>query len=285
MGELTVTIMDVGWGDSIIVDAVDDAGSRRFGLIDCNDYSRQTTAKHFAKWYFELAGVGWQDDRPNFEWVILTHGHSDHARGLKEMLRTFGTRHFWYPKSVGNMSHATLLNFASRSSSVENHQAIDRSKLLASPEVDFPCTMEVLWPKFDDIDASNENNNSIVLALTLGTVTIVLTGDAEAPNWPEILPRLPATTRILQAPHHGALNGVFDGAGATPWVDALDPAQVEVVMSSHVVPHGHPHPDVIDALDSAGFVAYRTDRHHAITISTDGTALDVGYSHVSGQKP
>jgi hypothetical protein len=44
MAELSVTLIDVGWGDSILVDSSDDAGNRAFGLVDCNDYERQRTA-------------------------------------------------------------------------------------------------------------------------------------------------------------------------------------------------------------------------------------------------
>src|SRR5580700_1802269 len=40
-------------------------------------------------------------------------------------------------------------------------------------------SMQVLWPIPGNV-LSNENDNSVVLALTLGNVSFVLTGDAEA---------------------------------------------------------------------------------------------------------
>ena len=67
MAELAVTIIDVGWGDSIMVESRDDAGDRRFGLIDCNDYERQRTALPFVKRYFERIGRDWQGTAHNFE--------------------------------------------------------------------------------------------------------------------------------------------------------------------------------------------------------------------------
>lgn len=285
MAELSVTLIDVGWGDCILVDSVNDNGHHSFGLVDCNDYERQRTGLAFLKRYFERAGIAWKDEKPNFEWVLLTHGHADHARGLKEVMSTFGTRHFWYPKSVASTTYGVLLDFANRSSNVGHHQAVDETRFLGLPEVDFHADLRVLWPNDDQIDTRNENNNSVVLALTLGQTTIVLTGDAEAENWPHIVPRLPPRPTYIQVPHHGARNGVFDQAGQTPWLDRLSRHQTRLMMSSHVVPHGHPHPDVVNRLADRQFVAYRTDRNYHITLTSDGEKVTVGYTHVSGRLP
>ncbi|MCI0425128.1 MAG: MBL fold metallo-hydrolase [Actinobacteria bacterium] len=285
MGQLSVTLIDVGWGDCVLIDGFDDSGRRRFGLIDCNDYERQRTALAFVKRYFERLGIDWKAQQHNFEWVLLTHGHADHARGLKEMIRTFGTRHFWYPKSVASTTYGVLLDFANRSDRVLNHQAIDETKILGAPEVDFPAELRVLWPNFNEIDTSNENNNSVVLALTLGGTSLVLTGDAEAENWPVIIERLPPSPTYVQVPHHGGRNGIFDPADQTPLLDRISPRRTRLVMSSHVVPHGHPHPDVVAELAGRGFVSYRTDLNYHVTLTSDGSRVRVGYTHVSGRLP
>jgi competence protein ComEC len=285
MPELSVIMVDVGWGDSILVESRDDFGDRRFGLIDCNDYDRQRTALPFVKRYFERVSIPWKDIKHNFEWVLLTHGHADHARGLKEMLKTFGTRHFWYPKSVASTTYGVLLDFAQNSDRVEHHQAVDETKILSQPEVTFHAGIRILWPNFNQIEASNENNNSVVLALSLGQVSIVLTGDAEAEVWPQIVSRLPPNLNYLQVPHHGGRNGVFDPANSTPWLDHVRPSRTRLIMSSHVVPHGHPHPDVVAELTQRHFVNYRTDLNSHLILTTKGDRVSVGYSHASGRLP
>lgn len=285
MAELAVTLIDVGWGDCILIDAVDSQGARRFGLIDCNDYERQRTGLAFVKRYLERLGIDWKNVDHNFEWVLLTHGHADHARGLKEMLKTFGTKHFWYPKSVASTTFGVLLDFANRSGKVQHHQAIDESKILGAPEVDFPADLQVLWPNWNQIDTQNENNNSVVLALTLGSASIVLTGDAEAENWAGIVDRLPPNPTYVQVPHHGGRNGIFDPADNTPLLDHIRARKTRMVMSSHVVPHGHPHPDVVAELANRNFVAYRTDRNYHVTLRTTGDRVHVSYTHDSGRLP
>jgi len=276
MSELTVTLIDVGWGDSILIESVDANHVSRFALVDCNDYETERSSHVFVKRLFQRRDIDFENTLRNFDWVLLTHGHADHARGMKRMLETYGTRQFWYPKSVPSTSYGTLIRFANRSSRIEHHQAIDATKVLPAFGA---VSLQVLWPEYDVIDGDNENNNSVVLALTLGGVTFVLTGDAEASNWPAINPRIPATTRVFQSPHHGAQNGMFDEQGAASWLGSL-PAGTVVAISCHLKPHGHPHPDVIHELEARGVEHFRTDRQYHLVFRTDGAGVTREFTHL-----
>ena len=142
--------------------------------------------------------------------------------------------------------------------------------------------LRVLWPDYDVIDPDNENNNSVVLSLTLGTVSFVFTGDAEADIWGPISQRLPDGLAVFQVPHHGGRNGVFSGAGTTPWVDRIADMQPSptLALSCHIRPHGHPHPDVVGEMASRNLTVYRTDEHYHVSFSTNGSDVDVTYSHL-----
>lgn len=279
MSKLAVTIIDVGWGDSILVESVDDQGFSRFGLIDCNDYEKERSSLIFVKRYFDRMSIDHENTKHNFEWVLLTHGHADHARGLKRILQTFGTKNFWYPKSVQSTTYGTLLNYANRSNNVLHHQSIDNTKILNDPnKVNFgDVTLEVLWPNHNQVDQTNENNNSVVLSLTLGNVSFVLSGDAEADVWSNIIHRIPATTKVFHHPHHGARNGLFTSGGGTPWLDKLA-QDVHILLSSHIRPHGHPHADVVSHLDNGNFSYLRTDLHFHIRVETEGSNVKLVFS-------
>ena len=272
MSSLSVTLIDVGWGDSILL-TWEDGGDFRFGLIDSNDTTYLQSSYVFLKRSFEKLGVD-TEDKPVFDFVMLSHAHADHGQGLKNVMRQFGTKHFWYPKSTEAGSLANLIRYANRSTNVRHHQSIDDTKVLPALG---GATLEVLWPRRGRID-EHENNNSIVLAVTYGDATILLTGDAEGEVWEQVASDIPDTTRVFKVPHHGSVNGTFLD-GRTPWLEEC-PGEARLAISSHVRPFSHPHDRVVDEFDDRGFTCYRTDEHYHVTFTAEGGDVVVKYSHV-----
>ncbi len=209
-----------------------------------------------------------------FEFIVLTHAHADHGQGLKALFRAFGTKIFWYPKSLNWSSLIDLIRYSNRSNKVKHHQAIDSTKILPTfGDVE----MEILWPPYNQIDANNENNNSIVLLLRLDKVAIILTGDAEKEVWNNISNKLPKDTKLFKVPHHGSVNGTFDNNN-TPWFSKC-PKEAILAISSHVRPFKHPDQKVIALFDNAKRAYYRTDEHYHIIVRTDGKTVDMTYTH------
>ena len=137
-----------------------------------------------------------------------------------------------------------LIHFVNNSPQVHAVDIVDSSKVL--PQFG-DAQMAVMWPPHNTV-AANENDNSVVLALTLGQVTFVLTGDSEVSGvWSTLSSSLLSTTRFFKVPHHGAVNGTFDGYGNTPWLSAL-PSGAHVAISCHKEPHQHPNATVVNAL-------------------------------------
>jgi beta-lactamase superfamily II metal-dependent hydrolase len=272
MAELNITLIDVGWGDSILIESKDGA-NRSFGLVDSNDTTYLQSSYIFIRRFLEKAGVD-VSNKPVFDFVMLSHAHSDHGQGLRRIMSEYGTQRFWYPKSTETASLSSLIRYARRSSNVHHHQAIDDTKILPGLG---NAAMTVHWPPYNHIEP-DENNNSIVLELALNNVSCMLTGDAEAIVWNQIATQIPNSTRVFKVPHHGSVNGTFDGA-ETPWYTAC-PGNTVLGISSHVRPFSHPHQQVVNLFNSGTHDYYRTDEHYHVTFSTDGTNVDVKYSHV-----
>lgn len=281
MSLLRVTLIDVGWGDSLLLESVDSHKAWHYALIDSNDTSTLRSSHIYLKRFFERLNYSLPTHAPLFEWVLLTHAHADHGQGLKRILQDYGTRQFWYPKSSSSAAFFTdLLRYAQRvprptqSPRVLHHQSVDTTKVLP----DFgDASMQILWPT-RDLFPPNENNNSVVLALTLDNVSFLLTGDAEAEVWTQIAHQIPPNTRFFKVPHHGSDDAMFD-AGSTPWLDQVAGGSL-LAISSHIRPFSHPSPTVIAELDRRPARYYRTDEHYHITFETDGQQVSVKYSHI-----
>ncbi|MHC4214860.1 MAG: ComEC/Rec2 family competence protein [Planctomycetota bacterium] len=269
MINLRITLIDVGWGDSILIESEDGNGKLHYGLVDSNDSQNLRSSYIFLKRHFEKANKNLSTDKPIFDFVLLSHAHSDHIQGLKPVIREFGTQHLWYSKTEPDKSlmFGNLISFAKRSSNVEKHQAIDTGREL--PNLG-DVELSILWPDEDVIDANNENNNSLVLLLRLGEVSILLTGDSEKEVWSEICHLIPDDVRFFKVPHHGSVNGSFDNDDPA-WLDDCPPGAV-LGISSHVRPHEHPDSEVITLFEDNGREFYRTDQHYHVTFETNGQA-------------
>jgi beta-lactamase superfamily II metal-dependent hydrolase len=284
MSYLAVTLIDVGWGDSILLEASQDGSPRpRFALIDSNDNADRDywPAHNFLRKHFGLRENEFAITKPFFDFVMLTHDHSDHGSGLKRIMKDYGTQQFWYPriKVEESVVVAHLQGYANHPSVRINHQAIDSNIDLGKFG---DADMDVLWPFPDQID-SNPNNNSIVLALTLHGRTILLTGDAEGKVWQSIGANIPQNTVAFKVPHHGSKNGtIFNNS--FPWVEKLDllPGSVHLGISCHpTFPNrfNFHNPEVIARFEQKPYEYCRTDMHYHITYMLDENGLRVKYSH------
>lgn len=275
MERLSVTMIDVGWGDSILVEAWDSQDRCHYGLIDSNDTTYMRSSLIFLKRHFEKNNVKVDPQKPLFDFVLLTHSHTDHGQGLKAIMKAYGTRRFWYPKSSQWGSQAYLIKYANQSKKVVQHEAVDTSR---NPYFIGGVKVSFLWPAYGYIDKKNENNNSVVLALTLGGVSMMLTGDAEEVAWQNMANQIPANTKFFKVPHHGSINGTFDQHGNETW-PAIFSWQPTLGISSHVKPFKHPDQQVINLFSQKNWPCYRTDESYHLAFTTDGTDLKVKYSH------
>ncbi|MFH1755098.1 MAG: hypothetical protein ABIA59_05290 [Candidatus Latescibacterota bacterium] len=125
---------------------------------------------------------------------------------------------------------------------------------------------------------TNANSTSVVLELFFDNIRFLLTGDCYAKHWKEIIPKTTKSKiKMIQAPRHGAKNGMFSGKNS-PWLDFVGKS-TKIALSSHIHPHKHPHKDVIAKLENDSRTHFRTDQHYHLTFEIENGKLGTKWSH------
>ena len=114
------------------------------------------------------------------------------------------------------------------------------------------------------------NEDSIVLEIRFGEVSILLPGDIGREAEQRLTPTLAtAPLTIVKAPHHGSAT-----SSTQPFVDALHPAAV-IFSAGRGNRFGHPAPPVVARYRAANAVIFRTDEDGAIVLDTDGRSVEM----------
>jgi competence protein ComEC len=246
-GELRVHFIDVGQGDSILIDLGEtevliDGGEKSPGVVD------------YLKKYV---------DGP-LEVMVATHPHSDHIGGLIAVLGTFQIQQIWYNGENGDSATYNEFINAVQSEGAEVHIGRRGDRIVTGS-----LTFVVLNPK---TLAGTVNNNSIVLELSYGTVDFLFTGDAEKEAEGAMLAAsdIPVPdVEILKVGHHGSRT-----ASSPAFLAATSP-EVAIYMAGIGNRYGHPHQETLAALAQIGAKVYGTDVNGTIDVSTDGNTFTV----------
>ena len=132
-------------------------------------------------------------------------------------------------------------------------------------------TVDVLGPPEPYLENEGRNENSIVLKLTYGETSFLLSGDAEddqeAYLGERYGERLQST--VLKAGHHGSAS-----SSSEAFLDAVQPEAV-VVSSAYDSQYEHPNDEVLQRLSDRSIPTYWTATHGDIVLVSDGSAVSV----------
>jgi competence protein ComEC len=251
-GRLHVTVLDVGQGDAILVEAPSGATM----LIDGGPDPELTLRRLGANLPFFARRI---------DLLVLSHPHQDHVAGLVDVLDRFrigAVLHAGIP--FENPTYDRLIADAAEDV-IDTALARAGQRFLLDPAV----SVEILYPS--DADASaplpegDINNGSVVMALRHGGFTALLTGDAEAPIEGVLIGRGLPIVDLLKVGHHGSNSSTTPGL-----LDAVRPG-VAVISSGEGNEYGHPAPETLATLASRpGLAIFRTDLDGDVEIDTDG---------------
>jgi competence protein ComEC len=188
--------------------------------------------------------------------VFLTHPQQDHLGGLPGLFERFDVEHV-YESGAANTTEAYA---------AYQERAPGRVTLVAGESLSFDgVRIDVLWPPAG-YASSSLNNHSLVLRLTYGETTILLTGDIEGSPQRELLATTDVATDVLKVPHHGS-------ATSDPGFLASAAGEIAIISAGEGNPFGHPRDEVLEAL--AGVPVLRTDLHGRVTVRSDGERVRV----------
>jgi competence protein ComEC len=261
--ELEITAIDVGQGDSIFLALpagklmlIDGGGIASFG-------KRARTNLNIGE--DVVSPYLWSRSIRQMDVVALSHAHSDHIGGLFAILESFHVTELWTGVTPECPEWDALLRKA-----IERHVKI--VPLEQGRRFDYGgAQFEVLAPTPGYVPASTpRNNDSLVLRLTFGQRSAILSGDMERQIESElVMSKLIRRTDVLKVGHHGSKTSTSE-----PFLEAVHPA-FAMISAGFENLYGHPHADVLERLKQANIEVLRTDQMGAITIRTDGKHLEV----------
>ncbi|PIZ00132.1 hypothetical protein COY62_04275 [bacterium (Candidatus Howlettbacteria) CG_4_10_14_0_8_um_filter_40_9] len=195
--------------------------------------------------------------------VIATHPDLDHIGGLTSVLEKYDVGRFMMTGVNGKTEDYEELKDLLEEKDILVTIAQKGETIKFSDEL----KMEILAPEnMNGKSIENINDSSIVGLLRFKDFEILLTGDAELAEWEDILNTFPKDRKIeiLKISHHGSKNGTTEKilAGIKP-----ETALISVGKSNR---YGHPHKEVLSALEKFGVKVLRTDEKGTIEIVSDG---------------
>jgi beta-lactamase superfamily II metal-dependent hydrolase len=247
---IEVHIIDVGQGDSILVMT---AGGNM--LIDAGPGSAEDGLKDYLT----------EEGATEFEYAVFTHPHEDHIGGADMILTDFTVSSVILPDCTADSQTYERMMSAIDASGADIITAVTGSEYTLGS-----MTATILAPVSQAYD--NLNNYSVVMKLTFGDTSFMLTGDAEGELEDEILTKFGADILkcdVLKVGHHGS-----DTATTLEFLKAVAP-RLAAISCGTGNSYGHPHGITMSKLIDAGVTVYRTDESGTIVFISDGKQITV----------
>lgn len=264
--DLKVTIFDVGQGNAALVEF---PGSYRM-LIDGGGFSDNTV---FDVGERILAPFLWQNKIRTIDTLVLSHPNCDHLNGL-----IYIAKHFHVKTILTNNEPAKSRAYQYFLNTIKAHNIhLPAFENIKKRDTINGVRVDILYPPNNFLRKKaadswrNSNNNSLVVRLKYGLMSILFPGDImkEAEHELVNMSESGLKSSLLLAPHHGSRT-----SSTIRFLKAVDPGVV-VFSSGWNNRYKMPHLEVLERYNKMGCNIFRTDQNGAISIRTDGSKLEV----------
>lgn len=248
--EVQVRFLDVGQGDCTLV-----CSDGKYMLIDTGDRDGDNTVIN----YLENMGV------TELEYLIITHPHSDHMGEAAEIVESFDIGKVIMPQVPDDMVPTSAV--------YENLlDAMDDKgkKFTAGKDSEYAlgeCGIQIYAPHEEYSDL---NNYSLIVKLTHGENSFLVTGDCEVQEEKELLERgCDLSADVLKAAHHGS-----DTSSSSEWLQAVLP-EYTIISCGANNKYGHPHDDTVSRIGKYSENVYITAEDGTVIFDSDGKGISV----------
>ncbi|MGC8746918.1 MAG: DNA internalization-related competence protein ComEC/Rec2 [Candidatus Saccharicenans sp.] len=253
---LTVTFLDVGQGDSAVIELP----GEKVMVIDAGGFLRST----FDPGESIVSPFLWSKGYKKIDYLICTHLHPDHAGGIPALARNFRIKEYWYTEDYPeNDWQKEIQRALSRS--------VPRKKILTGAKINLgPAEIEAIYPDYEAYKIfSAGNDRSAVLRIDYGQHSFLFTADITREVEKYIISRSNEKLRstVLKVPHHGSRS-----SSSPEFISAISPQWAVITAGLNNV-YGFPDEEVISTLDAKGVQILRIDRHGAIEIKSNGQRI------------
>ena len=242
---LEVYFLDVGQADSILIKLEDeymliDAGNNEDGVKLVN--------------YFNDLGI------KEFKYVFGTHPHEDHIGGMDDIINNFKIDNYYMPDKI-----TTTKTFEDVLDALINNN-LQYTILEKGDEFNLSsANFKVIYAG----DETNDiNDSSIVLKLTYGNNSFLLTGDATS-NVEKTLLNDNIKSDVLKVAHHGSNYSSTD-----EFLDVVSPKYAVISVGKNNS-YNHPSNSTLKKLNDRNIKLYRTDLDGTIKFTSDGENITI----------
>jgi competence protein ComEC len=251
--KLTVSFLDVGQGDAILITSptgkqvlID--GGRDRGVL-------RTLGKELGLF-----------DR-HIELVIETHPDADHIGGLASVFERYQIDGYLKP-GIPNDTSPTLALIDAVNKEKDIQELVVRRGTRIS--IGGGAYLEVLFPD-RDVAGLETNTGSVVTRLVYGDTSFLLTGDSPSAieSYLIYLDKEMLVSDVLKAGHHGSRTSTSE-----EYLEVVDPTYV-VISAGKDNSYGHPHEEVVERIQASGAKILKTMGEGSVVFESDGTTLTI----------
>jgi competence protein ComEC len=262
--DLRLTFIDVGHGDSILIEFP--KGKKM--LIDGGGLyeDRFDTGKNV------IAPFLWEKKIRRIDTLVLTHPDPDHLKGLNFIASQFSIGQFWDNGCQTQSEPHLQLKETLRAKKIKAQSLNEETPSQIINGVELSVLNPPAWNSTQGQieNRLNLNNSSLVMRLQFKNVSMLLTGDIEKEAEGRISRKdCPLRSDILKIPHHGS-----SSSSSLPFLNRVKPTYAVLSVGERNIAR-LPHPDVLKRYLQLGSRILRTDKQGAITVVTDGGNIEV----------